>query len=98
MTPDAIAGSNSSSDILFGQKPVEAKPKDQLDSKDTFLKLLVAQMKYQDPTKPTDGIQFLSQLVQFTGLEQTMAMKEELASIRQLLEQQAQPAPSQTNS
>jgi flagellar basal-body rod modification protein FlgD len=37
--------------------------------KDTFLKLLVAQMRYQDPTKPTDNSQFLAQTAQFTTVE-----------------------------
>lgn len=34
-----------------------------------FLKLLVAQMKYQDPTNPTDPAQFLTQTAQFTVVE-----------------------------
>jgi flagellar basal-body rod modification protein FlgD len=34
-----------------------------------FLKLLVAQMKYQDPMNPTDSSEFLSQSAQFTALE-----------------------------
>ena len=33
---------------------------------DTFLKLLVAQMKYQDPLQPTDSAQMMSQLAQFS--------------------------------
>ncbi|QIG42461.1 flagellar hook capping protein [Nocardioides anomalus] len=37
--------------------------------KDMFLQLLVAQMKYQDPTNPTDSSQFLAQSAQFTSLE-----------------------------
>jgi len=37
--------------------------------KDTFLKLLVAQLKYQDPLKPSDPQQFLSQSAQFTTVE-----------------------------
>ena len=37
--------------------------------KDTFLKLLVAQLRYQDPTNPTDGTEFLTQSAQFTVVE-----------------------------
>ncbi len=37
--------------------------------KDAFLKLLVAQLKYQDPSNPTDATQFLSQSAQFTLVE-----------------------------
>ena len=37
--------------------------------KDTFLKLLVAQMKYQNPMSPTDGTQFLAQTAQFSMVE-----------------------------
>ena len=37
--------------------------------KQTFLQLLVAQLRYQDPMKPTDSAQFLSQTAQFTALE-----------------------------
>jgi flagellar basal-body rod modification protein FlgD len=37
--------------------------------KDTFLKLLVAQLKYQDPGNPMDITQFLAQTAQFTTVE-----------------------------
>ena len=39
------------------------------DDKDMFLKLLVAQMKYQDPSKPTDSTQYLQQMAQFSMVE-----------------------------
>jgi flagellar basal-body rod modification protein FlgD len=40
-----------------------------LGDQDTFLKLLVAQLKYQDPSKPTDSTQFLAQTAQFTQVQ-----------------------------
>jgi flagellar basal-body rod modification protein FlgD len=38
-------------------------------NQDTFLKLLVAQLKYQDPSKPMDASQFMAQTAQFTQLQ-----------------------------
>lgn len=35
-----------------------------------FLQLLVAQIKNQDPTQPVDSTQFMTQLAQFSNLEQ----------------------------
>lgn len=43
-----------------------------------FLKLLVSQMQNQDPTNPVDGTQFVSQLAQFSSLEQLIGIKGDL--------------------
>jgi flagellar basal-body rod modification protein FlgD len=43
------------------------------DNMNMFLTLLTAQMKNQDPTSPMDSNQFMSQLVQMTGVEQQLA-------------------------
>lgn len=43
-------------------------------NKDDFLKLLIAQMTHQDPTSPMDSGQFVTQMAQFTSLEQTQNM------------------------
>jgi flagellar basal-body rod modification protein FlgD len=49
-----------------------------LASEETFLQLLVAQIKNQDPTSPTDGTQFLTQLAQFSQLEQLINIRQDL--------------------
>lgn len=49
--------------------------------KDTFLTLLVAQIKNQNPLNPADGTEFLSQLAQFTQVEQLISIREELEAL-----------------
>jgi len=41
-----------------------------LASEDVFLQLLVAQLKNQDPEQPTDGTAFVTELAQFTTLQE----------------------------
>ncbi|MBI2689768.1 MAG: hypothetical protein HYX27_25955 [Acidobacteria bacterium] len=55
-------------------------------TKENFLQLLVAQIKNQNPLNPQDGTQFLSQLSQFTEMEQMLGMRQDLAAIRTALE------------
>jgi flagellar basal-body rod modification protein FlgD len=50
-------------------KKVRAAGNNQLD-KDAFLKLMLTQMKYQDPTNPMQSHEMAAQLAQFTSLEQ----------------------------
>jgi flagellar basal-body rod modification protein FlgD len=47
----------------------------------SFLKLLIAQLKYQDPTQPTDSTQFVAQLATFSQVEQSMAANTKLDSL-----------------
>ena len=47
----------------------------------SFLQLLVTQMKNQDPTNPTDSTQFLSQLASFSGVEQSVQTNSKLDTL-----------------
>ena len=58
-------------------------------NQEAFLQLLVAQIKYQNPLDPADGAQFLSQLAQFSELEQMLGIRSEVAGLREDLK----PAP-----
>jgi flagellar basal-body rod modification protein FlgD len=60
-----------------------------LANKTTFLNLLVAQLKNQDPLNPADGTQFVTQLAQFSQLEQAVGMAQDIAAIRQDLDKTA---------
>jgi flagellar basal-body rod modification protein FlgD len=63
-TPGADAGMATTTATL---------PTDQL-SRDTFLKLMVAQLRNQDPMNPQDSAEFLAQTAQFTSLEKLEAV------------------------
>jgi flagellar basal-body rod modification protein FlgD len=44
---------------------------------DAFLKLLVAQLKYQDPMNPAQGTEFLAQTAQFTMVEKLTQLNQQ---------------------
>ncbi|WP_334150105.1 flagellar hook assembly protein FlgD [Hyphomicrobium sp.] len=48
---------------------------------DSFLKLLTAQMQYQDPTNPMDATQFVAQLASFSNVEQAIKTNSKLDSL-----------------
>lgn len=50
-------------------------------SSDQFMQLFVTQLKYQNPLNPQDSSAFLSQLAQFTSLEQEQQQTQYLSSM-----------------
>jgi flagellar basal-body rod modification protein FlgD len=63
--PDAISSATSTA-TTTATSSVDRN--DQM-GKDVFLKLLVAQLKYQDPSNPADSSQMMSQTATFTQVE-----------------------------
>ncbi|HEY0959835.1 MAG TPA: flagellar hook capping FlgD N-terminal domain-containing protein [Novosphingobium sp.] len=52
----------------------------------SLLRIILTQLTYQDPLKPLDNFQFVSQLAQFSQLQQTQSLNDQ---ITQLLSSQA---------
>jgi flagellar basal-body rod modification protein FlgD len=63
-----------------GQTGASAKAMSDYQS---FLKLLVAQMKNQDPTQPMDSTAFVAQLATFSQVEQSIQLNSKLAQVLQ---------------
>ena len=72
-----VSGSNT---VATNTATTSVDRPDQMD-KNTFLKLLVAQMRYQDPSNPTDPTQFMSQTAAFTQVEKLDQLVTQNASI-----------------
>ena len=54
-------------------------------SYDDFMKLLVTQLRYQDPMNPMDNNEFINQTTNFTQLEQLTSMNSSMGKIEQSL-------------
>ena len=66
-------------------KTAEQRKNDAL-GKDAFLQLLVTQMKYQDPLDPQDNSEYLSQLAQFSALEQMTNVSKGLSEVSKIVD------------
>lgn len=77
MSTDAIGGASAATSAASGMTKLDG---------DAFLKLLVAQLRYQNPMEPSDGTQMLQQTAQFTmvaTLEALSASQQRLLGFQQ---------------
>jgi flagellar basal-body rod modification protein FlgD len=72
---DGVTTSTPVSQVLGQPATGASGPKNELD-KDAFLKLLVAQLRYQDPTAPMDTSAFMAQTSQLTSVEKLSELAE----------------------
>jgi flagellar basal-body rod modification protein FlgD len=84
MTPGVTASGSGAAADTGGTAGALANPS---VTENMFLQLLVAQIQNQDPLNPADSVQYLTQLAQFQQVEQGLNMTQELAAIRQDLDQ-----------
>lgn len=73
MTPVSAIGSSSTPAPATNQ----AEAGNMLNY-DTFLRILVTEMKNQDPTEPMDASQYVSQLASFSNVEQNIQINNKL--------------------
>jgi flagellar basal-body rod modification protein FlgD len=77
-TTSSTSGSSSSSSSSTAQP--------QTLGENAFLQLLMAQLKNQDPLNPTDDTEFVTQLSQFSLVEQSVQQSSTLTSIQSSLQ------------
>ena len=68
----ALTGSSASSSAAASSSASSAAS---APSEEMFLQLLVSQLQNQDPLNPADSTQFVSELAQFSELEQVIAIR-----------------------
>lgn len=54
----------------YGEKPKEARAVKKTLDKDDFMRIMITEMRHQDPTKPMDSDRMATQLAQITSVEQ----------------------------
>lgn len=82
----SISGINATDPIAASSSALGAQ---QSLGKDSFMKLLVNQLKNQDPLSPTDNQAFIAQLAQFSSLEQMQTLNENILGLAVLQQSNA---------
>lgn len=74
MAVDVIGGGSSSTQLA-------ANLQQSALGQEQFMKILLAQLQYQDPLKPMDNQQFLAQMAQFSALAQTSQLNDRIDTL-----------------
>lgn len=77
----AISTVNPTPSPLAAQSPSQSNGPAASVDYNAFLRLLIAQIKNQDPTKPMDSAQLMSQLASFSNVEQSIKINQKLDSL-----------------
>lgn len=81
----SISNITSSTNLAAAQ----AATADQSMGKDAFMKLLVNQLKNQDPLAPADNSEYIAQLAQFSSLEQMQELNDNIVGLAVLQQNNA---------
>ena len=86
-TPIAQAAAAPSASVATPAKPAGPENPSGTLGQNDFLKLMIAQLQAQNPLEPSNGNEYVTELAQFTQLEQTtnLASAGELSSAVQLI-------------
>lgn len=74
----AVSGTSATSTSSSTAAAETKAAKDASLDYNSFLTLLLAQLKNQDPTKPMDSTEYMSQLASFSNVEQSIKMNTKL--------------------
>jgi flagellar basal-body rod modification protein FlgD len=78
----AAAGASSNSSAAGSSSNSSSGSNAGTISMSTFLQLIVAQIKNQNPLNPADGAEFVAQLAQLQQLQQSVYTGQDIAQIR----------------